>query len=191
MPHACRPVPGLPNSITMLQCLRTRLTSIPSITVVGVFSAYPLLGFFVLPAVLKWQLEKQLAERGHTLRAGNVHFDPLRLKLEVDQLALADASGAPMLGFDHLMVDLEWRSITEQSWTLAAVRLLGPTLRVSRAKDGSHNFSNLIAQFSSAETTQGQQDATVPPVHLLHAVLRGGSIEWLDQMLEQPRAWYR
>ena len=48
----------------MLNRFKKILFSVPSITVVGVFSAYPLLRFFVLPAVLKWQLEKQLAERG-------------------------------------------------------------------------------------------------------------------------------
>ena len=38
----------------MLQRLRQLLTSVPSITVVGLLSAYLLIGFFVVPALLKW-----------------------------------------------------------------------------------------------------------------------------------------
>ncbi|MCZ4315602.1 DUF748 domain-containing protein [Comamonadaceae bacterium G21597-S1] len=172
----------------MLQRLRQLLTSVPSITVVGLLSAYLLIGFFVVPAVLKWQLESQLAERGHAMRVGAVRFDPLRLRLEVDQLALADGQGEAMLGFDHLMVDLEWRSIIDGAWTIADSRLLAPRVRFDRARDGSHNFSALLAQFVSDAPDPPDDEAgtALPALRLARVVLVDGRIEWLDRMLEQP-----
>ena len=172
----------------MLQRLRKLLTSVPSITVVGLLSAYLLIGFFLVPALLKWQLESQLADRGHAMRVGAVRFDPLRLRLEVDQLALADGQGEPMLGFDHLMVDLQWRSIIDGAWTIADSRLLAPTVRFERARDGSHNFSALLAQFASdpPEAPDDAADAGLPALRLARVVLVDGRIEWLDRMLEQP-----
>ena len=172
----------------MLQRLRQLLTSVPSITVVGLLSAYLLVGFFVLPAVLAWQLEKQLVERGHALQVAAVRFDPLRLTLEVDDLSVADGQGEPMLGVDHLMVDLQWRSVVDRAWTIADVRLLGPRVRFERGRDGKHNFSDLLAQFASDEPEAGQQDdaSVLPPLRLHQLHLWNGQVEWLDRLLEQP-----
>ncbi|MCW5642981.1 MAG: DUF748 domain-containing protein, partial [Rhodoferax sp.] len=172
----------------MLQRLRQLLTSVPSITVVGLLSAYLLIGFFVVPAVLKWQLESQLAERGHAMRVGAVRFDPLRLRLDVDQLALADGQGEAMLGFEHLTVDLEWRSIIDGAWTIADSQLLSPRVRFERARDGSHNFSALLAQFRSdaPDAPDDAADSAMPSLRLAHVVLVDGQIEWRDKMLEQP-----
>ncbi|MCB2041816.1 MAG: DUF748 domain-containing protein, partial [Rhodoferax sp.] len=172
----------------MLQRLRQLLTSVPSITVVGLLSAYLLIGFFVVPAVLKWQLESQLAERGHAMRVGAVRFDPLRLRLDVDQLALADGQGEAMLGFEHLMVDLEWRSIIDGAWTIADSQLLSPRVRFERARDGSHNFSVLLAQFRSdaPDAPDDTADSAMPSLRLAHVVLVDGQFEWRDKMLEQP-----
>jgi len=172
----------------MFQRLRKLLTSVPSITVVGLVSAYLLVGFFVLPAVLRWQLGKQIAAGGYVLQVGDLRFDPLRLRLEVDRVSLTDRSGAPVLGFDNLMVDLEWRSITDRAWTIADSRLLAPMPRIDRAKDGSHNFSALLAQFVSDAPEHTTQGTTVPPVRLELLLLTDGRIGWLDQQLEQPLA---
>ncbi len=170
-----------------LQRLRKLLTSVPSITVVGLMSAYLLVGFFLLPAVLKWQLEKQLSERGHVMHVGAVRFDPLRLTLEVNDLALADAQGAVMAGFDHLAVDLEWRSMTDRAWTIADARLLAPHVRIDRARDGSHNFSALLAQFAGTEPDSARDDsAGLPSLRVQSLQLANGRLEWFDQMLEQP-----
>jgi hypothetical protein len=170
----------------MFKRLRKLLTSTPSITIVGLVSVYLLAGFFLLPAVLKWQLEKQFADRGHTLHVGAARFDPLRLQLELDNVALSDSTGAAMFGFDNLMVDLDWRSIIDRTWTIADSRLLGPKLRVDRARDGRHNFSALLDQFASSEPVDDTADGSLPPVRIERMVLTNGRVEWFDQMLEQP-----
>jgi|GEM_PF-1224724 len=170
----------------MFKRLRKILTSTSSITIVGLVSVYLLVGFFLLPALLKWQLEKQFADRGHTLHVDAARFDPLRLQLELDKLKLVDSAGGAMFGFDYLMVDLDWRSFIDRTWTIADSRLLGPTLRIDRARDGRHNFSALLEQFTASEPADDTADGSLPPVRIARMVLTNGQVEWVDQMLEQP-----
>ncbi len=104
-----------------------------------------------MPAALKWQPEKQPAERGLVMRVGAVRFDPRRRKFEVDDLALADGQGAANVGFDNLMINLEWRRITDRAWTIAQVRLPAPHVPIDRARHGSHHFSTLRMHFAGTE----------------------------------------
>ena len=179
-------VPGF--SPPMILRLRKLLTSVPSITVVGLLSAYLLVGFFALPAVLRWQLEKQFADRGYLLQVGDLRLDPWRLRLEVDNLSLAPTTGAKLLAFDNLMLDLQWRSIIDRTWTIADSRLEALTLRFDRAKDGGNNIGDLLATFGPAPQDRSAKDDTItlPPLQVQRFVLTQGQVEWLDQKLEQP-----
>lgn len=172
----------------MIQRLRKLLTSVPSMTVVGLLSAYLLVGFFVLPVALRWQLEKQFADRGYVLQMGDLRFDPLRLRLEVSELSLAEVTGTRLLAFDVLMIDLQWRSIVDRTWTIADSRLVAPKLHFVRAKDGSDNFSDLLDTFAPnpPEDSTKDKDLTLAPLQVDRFMLVKGQIEWLDLMLEQP-----
>ena len=167
----------------MFNRLRKLLTSKPSITLLGLTVVYLVLGFWVLPAVLQWQLEKQVAQRGHVLRIEAIRFDPLRLELHVDGLALTDGKGEAMASFAHLAVDLEWRGIIDGAWTFADARLVSPRLRLALAPDGSHSFSDLMAQFASEATPVDNTPTQVPRLRVALTHISDGRIEYFDQSL--------
>lgn len=75
---------------------------------IGALCFYLVAGFMLLPAVLKWQLEKQVTERfGHRLTIDQIRFNPLSFRVEVRGLALSAPDGSPMLAFDGLAADFE------------------------------------------------------------------------------------
>lgn len=172
--------------IPMFKKLRILLVSIPSITILGLVVVYLLLGFWGLPAVLKWQLEKQLAQRGHQLQIEAIRFNPLRLDLEVDAVALRDGQGQHMAGFAHLALDMRWRSIIDGAWTFADARLVSPRLRLDLAPDGQTNFSALIAQFASDPAPQDAAPTQLPRLRLALLAISDGAVEWFDQTLAPP-----
>ncbi len=169
----------------MLKRLGKFLTSVPSIAVVGLVSFYLVCGFLLLPAVVEWQLKKQVAALGHELQVADVRFYPLQLRLEIDQLSLADAQGARMAGFTQLVVDFEWRSIVDRAWTLSDAMLRAPVVRVELDKQGRSNFSDLIERLTGALGGQ-VEDTALPAVVLERVVVSNGRIEWCDRMLDPP-----
>ncbi len=165
--------------------LRKLVTSVPSITIIAMMVVYLVLGFLVVPAVLKWQLEKQVAQRGYVLQIEAIRFNPLRLELEVDGLRLTDAKGEAMAGFARMAVDMQWRGIVDGAWTIADARLLSPRLRLALAPDGRSNFSDLIAQFASEPMPDDNTPAQIPRMRVALLAVSDGQVEYFDQTLAQ------
>jgi hypothetical protein len=79
----------------MLQKLRHMLLSLPVLTAAGLFALYLGVGFWGLPALVKWQGEKLVREKlGQNLTLTDIRFNPLVFKLEVRNLALPGKSRA-------------------------------------------------------------------------------------------------
>ncbi|MBE0621810.1 MAG: DUF748 domain-containing protein [Burkholderiales bacterium] len=165
--------------------LRRFFFSVPVLVGAGLFALYLLLGFFALPPILKWQIEKQVPEQlGHRISVEEVRFNPLALRLEVGDLALSDPEGRPMLGFKRLLVDFDLRSLIDRAWTFANVTLEAPVLRFDLDKDGRHNFTALLARLRSKEPEK--EAATLPRLIVMRAALTDGRIEFSDGLLAEP-----
>ena len=63
--------------------MRRVLLSKPVCATVLLFALYLIFGFFALPAIVKWQIEKQVPEKlGHPISVGEVRCNPLLLTFE-------------------------------------------------------------------------------------------------------------
>lgn len=161
--------------------LRAILSSVPFITVVVLLALYTGLGFFAVPALLKWQGEKQVAEQlGQRLGMGEVRFNPFTLQLEIGDLALADPQGGPLVGFKRLHVDLSAASALERAWVLDALTLDSPLVHFERDKAGRQNFAQLMERIGS------DPDSPLPRVVVKRLVIREGRVEFLDRLLDAP-----
>ena len=155
---------------------------------VGVLLFYLLFGFLVLPAILKWQVEKQVpALLGQQATIGEVRFNPLALRLEVDQLALRSPQGAELFGFGKLLVDFELRSIIDRAWHFAKVELAAPSLRFALQADGSHNFSPMLERLAAdAGEPAPEEPGGLPRFIVRQFTLSEGRVEYADQALDEP-----
>lgn len=153
----------------------------------GLFALYLALGFLILPALLKWQLEKQLGENlGHRISVGAVRFNPLALRLEIRALALSDPDGSAMFGFKRLLVDFEARSLFERAWTFSEASLEEPALRFALAQGEGHNFSPLLERLGGGKQEPAQQSSDLPRLIVDRLTISAGRIEYADARLDDP-----
>src|SRR5215471_18064433 len=111
----------------------------------GVFLVYILVGFFVVPPIIKSQLLKKLP--GITKRqveVGQVKFNPLVLSLTVRGLALTEPDGRPFASWDELYINFQSSSLFRWAWTFKEIRLVRPFGEVIIQKDGRLNFANMF-----------------------------------------------
>lgn len=169
----------------MLRKLQKILLSVPTLSVAGFVVFYLLFGFLALPAIVKWQAEKQVqAHLGHSLQLGAVRFNPVLLRAEIDDLKLADTKGQDMLGFKHLVVDFEVRSVIDRAWTFANLSLDTPFFRIEVDKSGNHNFTDLINKFGSSQAQK--ESRPLPRIALTQFELTNGQVEFSDLGLVDP-----
>lgn len=157
-----------------------RKTSIPLIApkplrrsrwvkVVGIsLVLYALLGFLVLPALVKWQLRKQLPVLTHrAAKVEQVRMNPFALSLTVRGLALTETNGTAFAAFDELYVNFQLSSIFRRAWTFGEIRLTHPTANLVRFADGTFNFANL----ASTNTPPPTNPPAPPPAVLIQSLL--------------------
>jgi hypothetical protein len=129
---------------------------------------YAVIGFLIVPAIVKWQLRKQLpALTQRVAVVETVRMNPFALSLTVRGLALTETNGTPFAAFDELYVNFQLSSLFRQAWTFREIRLTHPTANVLRLADGSFNFSNL----ASAETPPATNPPSPPPPLLIHSLV--------------------
>jgi hypothetical protein len=120
---------------------------VPAIIVVVLFA---LVGFFVLPPIVKGQLEKQMtAQLGRTVTVGKVHINPFALSLALDDLEVREKGGPnSFVGWKRLYVRFDAIRSIVGDWVLADIELDGFHADVTVNHDGSFNFSDLLAKFA-------------------------------------------
>lgn len=97
----------------------------------------------LVPSLVRDRAEAWTRDRlGMELALGAVRFDPLRLALDLEGLALPAA--APMVSARALHVDLSWRSLLSGTPRLDAVRIDSPRIEAELDTDGRLNLARLL-----------------------------------------------
>ena len=107
-------------------------------------------GFFVLPPIVRSQLEKRLtAQLGRTVTVGKVRINPFTPSVTVEKFDIREADGAAsFVDWDRLYVKVGVLPLLVGAWVVEAVELDGLRVRAAINADGSMNFSDLIAKFN-------------------------------------------
>jgi uncharacterized protein involved in outer membrane biogenesis len=130
---------------------------------------YALVGFFVVPRVVRSQLPDALAAQKIAASVGEVRFNPFLFKLDAQDLRLATADGRPLASVGALVVDFELSSLFRRAWTFKAIRLDALDLTVAIAKDGAVNWAAI-----GSDTPPDPEPGGAPPrVLVQQAAVRG------------------
>ena len=147
----------------------------------GAFLGYTLAGFFLLPPLLKWQLEQRLpglTQRQATVR--EVTVNPLTLSLTVRGLALTEPDGRPFVSWDELYVDFQASSLVRWAWTFTEIRLVKPVGEVIVFQDGRLNFANLLPSPTHAPSP-ASRPPTIPRVNIFRLEITNGFVAFEDR----------
>ena len=132
----------------------------------ALFLVYVLVGFFVLPPVLKSQLLQRLpalTKRQAAVR--QVKFNPLALSLTIRGLSLTEPDGQVFASWEELYVNFQLSSVVRFAWTFAEIGLKQPYGHVALFKDGRLNFANMFDE-GAPPAPKPQKPGAVPHVNV-------------------------
>jgi uncharacterized protein involved in outer membrane biogenesis len=152
-----------------------------ALAVVLLLSAYPLAGYYGVPAILRHEANGWARDTlKKPIRLGDIRFDPLRFTLDVHNLAIPDAP-QPMLAADNIHVGFSVWSLLRGPYTFTEVRLQRPRVRAEIRPDGSLNLADLLPK-TKTPTKPGRA------VRISAFSVQHGELAFTDQSLpERPQ----
>ncbi len=145
------------------------------------FAAFTLIGFFVLPPILKSVLTKKLSENLHRrVTINQIKINPYALSITVRGLTIRDKDSlTTFVSFDEFFLDLKSISIPKMALIVKEVRLTNPYINVVRRPDKSYNFSDLMEK---GESKPPQKEKSKPFRFSLNNVrIENGSVDFSDE----------
>jgi hypothetical protein len=143
------------------------------------FLLYSVIGFMLLPAVLKNTLEKNLSETlKRSVSIETIQINPYLLKVSIKNFLVKDLTKDDhFVAFDQLFVDLEAISLFKRALVIKTLTLTAPRANLTRFKDLSYNFSDLATSPSPKEKTDSR------PFHFSvnNIEIIDGAIVFLDE----------
>ncbi len=149
---------------------------------VGVLVFYSVVGFWVLPAMLRYLVvEKGAAVMQRPVTVARIDFNPYTLVLTVNQFNVGDREegGETFIGFQRLRVDLEAASLVKRALIVRSLQLVRPACAIFRNSDGSYNFSDFLT--GKAETDDAQAPAKATSFSINNIEITGGGVDFLDR----------
>src|SRR5512140_3686242 len=112
----------------------------------GAVALWAVLGFLVLPPVLRPVLEKRFGEVLHRpVRLHRLSLNPFTLSATLEGLDVKAKDGAgPFFSFERLHVNFEAISLLEGGPVIREVVLTKPSILVVRSEDGRYEFQDLL-----------------------------------------------
>lgn len=154
------------------------------------FALFTITGFFILPPIVRSQLQKQLSSRlGRTVTIERVRMNPYTLSVTVDNLAIRERDGkTPFLGWRRLYVNFDALHSLWGAWTLSDVVLDGFRARAVVNPDRTLNVTDLLERFTAAP---GAAPAAAPqkpgrPLRIGHLQVVDAQLDCTDNSRAQP-----
>jgi uncharacterized protein involved in outer membrane biogenesis len=142
-------------------------------------AAYTVAGFWLVPLLIRNQVAKfGQTELARQAAIGEVSFNPFTLRLEAQDLRLAEADGAPLFAIGKLVVEPRWSSLVRRAWSFAEIRVTAPSANLAIAPDGKFNLAELLA---TLERRPHEPSTSLPRLIIGRLTLEQGMVEMLDR----------
>jgi Domain of Unknown Function (DUF748) len=170
---------GRDRALAVYHSHRVRKTLLILAIVLVIFG---LLGFLAAPSIIRTQIETRASaalQRPVTL--GAVHLNPYTLRLELDQLHIADRDGkSAFVDIDQTVVNASWASLFRLAPVLDQLTLQHPQIHIVRTANQQFNFSDIIDRFNAKPS-----DPNAPPARfaLSNISVHNGDIQFDDQAM--------
>lgn len=158
------------------------LTSLLIITVI-----YTIVGFLVVPAIIKSQLLKRLPALTHRNPAiDEVKFNPYALTLTLRGFSLKETNGSTFASFGEFYANFQpCESILTRTWVLDDLHLFNSTFQIIYQADGSFNFANLSPTNAPAPAATNTPSKGLPGIRIRSLSISNASIAF-DDLTRSP-----
>lgn len=134
--------------------------------------------WLALPRILQSQAGAFIAEKsGHRLTMARPEINPLTWSLRLRDLQLVDPQGGALASFGELFIDLSAATLVERALVFDAIRLDGLAASLIQRKDGSLNWSALLAALKSPQ----EPSTGLPRLDIRHLRVGGAQLTFADE----------
>jgi uncharacterized protein involved in outer membrane biogenesis len=150
------------------------------IGLVILFAVFTLVGFFVLPPIVKSILTNQLSENLHReVTIEQIKFNPYTLSISVRGLTIKDkGSSETFVSFGEIFLNFQSFSALRRALIFSEIRLTQPYIKITRNQDASYNFSDLLEK---KESKPPEKEKPKPLRFSLNNIrIENGSIDFSD-----------
>jgi uncharacterized protein involved in outer membrane biogenesis len=152
------------------------------IGVILFFVVFTLVGFFVLPPIVKSILTKQLSENLHReVAIEQIKFNPYTLSISVRGLTIKEkGSSETFASFGEIFLNFQSFSALRMAIIFSEIRLTQPYIKITRNQDESYNFSDLLEKKESKPPDKEMSKSKPLRFSLNNIRIENGSIDFLD-----------
>lgn len=151
----------------------------------GCLVVFTLVGFLVVPLVLRSGLTSQLTARLHReVRIKEIWFNPFMLSLEINGFSIKDREGdEPFVSFAELALNFQAASVFKEGPVLRDILLRTPHVTIIRNEDLTYNFSDLLDEFAAKPAPDAEPPPEAKPFRysLNNIRIESGSIDFQDR----------
>jgi uncharacterized protein involved in outer membrane biogenesis len=149
---------------------------------------YTVAGFFVVPAIIKSQMLKQLPTLTKRQAAiEQVKFNPYVLSLTIRGFSLKETTGEVFTSFDEFYANFQlWDSLFKRSWVFDEISLKKPFAQVTFEPDGNFNFANLLTNTLPDAKSKPPKSQGLPSVIISRLMVTNGTVAFADLNRKEP-----
>lgn len=142
---------------------------------------YAALGFLALPAILQWQIPKQVATHttGHA-SVQDIRFNPFTFDLQLSGFTLTSSANQPLVSFKKLDINANPAQLVTGALAFAWIRLYNPSINAAVDASGQLNFAQL-ARPSQKPRSRKNKSGSMPDIVINDLVVSNGKATYKDQ----------
>ncbi len=154
----------------------------------GTIVCYAILGFFIIPALLKAKLPEIVQQQtAKPASVADVQFNPFSFEMSIQGFELTEADGQKIAALQNLYMNFGiWSSIKHWAIAFDKIYLSQPFIDITIRKDGSLNLADLAATGETDEAEQPQPAEKPFPIWLRQIKIKDGELDIADLSLPEP-----
>ena len=158
------------------------------LVVAGLFVLYIIVGFWVVPPLIKPVLEKELSFRlGRETKIQAIEVNPLALSVAIANLGVHEEDGESFAGFETLFFNVQLSSILNWGPTFREIRLAGPFGEIKALPEGKLSIDDILERLARPESDKDKvQDGELPRLFVTRLVVEDGKLTLVDSIGAEP-----
>jgi uncharacterized protein involved in outer membrane biogenesis len=155
--------------------------------IAGIYVLYVLLGFFLMPVIVRDNLQERIAR--HTQRETEINavdFNPFTLGLTVQGVKIKQKENSdPLFSMDLLQINLQASSLFRRTLVLKELRAVSPSLDISFYGRGEYSISDLFPAKENKEDSTTPKETRLFPFFVQDINVSNGTLRFRDQPREK------
>jgi hypothetical protein len=147
---------------------------------------YTVVGFLVLPAVIKSQMLKRLPALAHrNVAVQQVRLNPYTLSFTLRGFSLTETNGEEFASLGELYMNFQSISLLKRGFVFKEISVKKPSANIVRLADGSFNFANLLTN-EVPPSAKPSGNPQLPLVMIDELKVEDGQVAFTDLDRKKP-----